>query len=103
MSLNESFPDEKVRIIKFNSLTVTSFLILFYTLGEKISCGNLLYLPIFFQGKQSPCSFTSRGRELHFAHGRRVSFKERTAYFPNQQLRYDAGCFTGMFTQKHLI
>ena len=35
VSLNESFPDEKVRIIKFNSLTVTSFLILFCTLGEK--------------------------------------------------------------------
>ena len=28
---------------------MTSFLILFYTLGEKISCGNLLYLPIFFK------------------------------------------------------
>ena len=97
VSLNESFPDEKVRIVKFNSLTVISFLILFCTLGEKFPVAISSIHHFFFQGKQSPCSFTSRGRELHFAYGRRVSFKERTAYFPNQQLRYDAGCFTGMF------
>ena len=76
-----------------------SFLILFCTLGEKFPVAISSIHQFFFQGKQSPCRFTSRGRELHFAYGRRVSFKERTAYFPNQQLRYDAGCFTGMLTQ----
>lgn len=79
-------------------------LLLFFIKGQKRSFGphtcECLVLFALFQGEQSPRSFASRGRELHLADGGRVSFAKGTADLPHQQLRYDVGCFIGMYIRK---